>query len=101
MGLSELLTIAMPLISKRGLTLIGIALTNLGDQSGVQLRLPFERGPELVRTARALQAESNALRAATRQLVTAAQRDRTAAQALRQDSPRRPHRTTVREGQET
>jgi DNA polymerase-4 len=45
-----LLTIAMPVISRRGLTLIGIALTNLGDQSGVQLRLPFERVRELDET---------------------------------------------------
>jgi DNA polymerase-4 len=45
-----LLTIAMPAISRRGLTLIGIALTNLGDQSGVQLRLPFERVRELDET---------------------------------------------------
>jgi DNA polymerase-4 len=42
-----LLTIAMPVISRRGLTLIGVALTNLGDRSGVQLRLPFERVREL------------------------------------------------------
>ena len=45
-----LLTIAMPVVSRRGLTLIGIALTNLGDQSGVQLRLPFERIRELDET---------------------------------------------------
>jgi DNA polymerase-4 len=45
-----LLSIAMPMISRRGLTLIGIALTNLGDQSGVQLRLPFERVRELDET---------------------------------------------------
>ena len=45
-----LLTIAMPVISRRGLTLIGIALTNLEDQSGVQLRLPFERVRELDET---------------------------------------------------
>jgi DNA polymerase-4 len=45
-----LLTTAMPLVSRRGLTLIGIALTNLGDRSGVQLRLPFERARELDET---------------------------------------------------
>jgi DNA polymerase-4 len=44
---TALLTLAMPTISTRGLTLIGIALTNLGDQGGVQLRLPFERVREL------------------------------------------------------
>jgi DNA polymerase-4 len=37
----------MPAISRRGLTLIGVALTNLSDQGGVQLRLPFERLREL------------------------------------------------------
>jgi DNA polymerase-4 len=42
-----LLTTAMPVISRRGLTLIGIALTNLGDEAGVQLRLPIERVREL------------------------------------------------------
>ena len=45
-----LLTIAMPVISRRGLTLIGIALTDFEDQSGVQLRLPFERVRELDET---------------------------------------------------
>jgi DNA polymerase IV len=45
-----LLTMSMPLISRRGLTLIGVALTNLSDQGGVQLRLPFERVRELDET---------------------------------------------------
>ncbi|MFE7745817.1 DNA polymerase IV [Nocardia sp. NPDC057455] len=37
-----LLTGAMPLIRERGLTLIGLALTNLDDADTVQLSLPFE-----------------------------------------------------------
>jgi DNA polymerase-4 len=40
----------MPTISRRGLTLIGVALTNLSDQGGVQLQLPFERVRELDET---------------------------------------------------
>ena len=47
---SELLTLSMPMISRRGLTLIGIALTSLSDQGGLQLRLPFERVRELDET---------------------------------------------------
>ena len=38
-----LLTKAAPLIQARGLTLVGIALTNLEDAHGTQLSLPFER----------------------------------------------------------
>ncbi len=45
-----LLTLSMPAISSRGLTLIGVALTNLSDQGGIQLRLPFERIRELDET---------------------------------------------------
>jgi DNA polymerase-4 len=45
-----LLSMSMPVISRRGLTLIGVALTNLADQGGVQLRLPFERVRELDET---------------------------------------------------
>ncbi|WP_280479074.1 DNA polymerase IV [Nocardia asiatica] len=37
-----LLAGAMPLIQDRGLTLIGLALTNLADADAVQLALPFE-----------------------------------------------------------
>ncbi|MEU2038957.1 DNA polymerase IV [Nocardia niwae] len=37
-----LLTGAMPLIQERGLTLIGLALTNLDDADSVQLTLPFQ-----------------------------------------------------------
>ncbi|MBF6204194.1 DNA polymerase IV [Streptomyces gardneri] len=37
-----LLTGAMPVIRERGLTLIGLALTNLDDAGSVQLTLPFE-----------------------------------------------------------
>jgi DNA polymerase IV len=42
-----LLADAMPLIERRGITLIGIALANLADESGVQLTLPFDRHREL------------------------------------------------------
>jgi DNA polymerase IV len=40
---------ARPMIERRGLTLIGIALTNLVDQGAVQLVLPFERSRDLDR----------------------------------------------------
>lgn len=43
----DLLTQSMPLIEQRGLTLIGIALTNLEDEAGRQLTLPFDRAREL------------------------------------------------------
>jgi DNA polymerase-4 len=42
-----LLAEAMPLIERRGITLIGIALANLADEGGVQLTLPFDRRREL------------------------------------------------------
>jgi DNA polymerase IV len=42
-----LLAEAMPLIERRGITLIGIALANLADEGGVQLTLPFDRHREL------------------------------------------------------
>jgi DNA polymerase-4 len=42
-----LLMLSMPTIERRGLTLIGIALTNLSDQGAVQLALPFDRSREL------------------------------------------------------
>ncbi|HEX4981468.1 MAG TPA: DNA polymerase IV [Ilumatobacteraceae bacterium] len=38
-----LLTTAMPMIERQGLTLIGIAVTNLDNDSAVQLELPFDR----------------------------------------------------------
>jgi DNA polymerase IV len=40
----DLLTAAMPMIEAQGLTLIGISITNLGDDRAVQMALPFERG---------------------------------------------------------
>ncbi len=43
----ELLRQSMPLIDRRGLTLIGIALTQLEDEAGRQLTLPFDRAREL------------------------------------------------------
>ncbi|HLY50588.1 MAG TPA: DNA polymerase IV [Solirubrobacteraceae bacterium] len=42
-----LLTLSMPTIERRGLTLVGVALTNLGDQGAVQLALPFDRSRQL------------------------------------------------------
>jgi len=39
-----LLATAMPLIERQGITLLGIALSNLEDADAVQLALPFERG---------------------------------------------------------
>jgi DNA polymerase-4 len=44
---SGLLTMSMPIIERRGVTLIGIALANLSDQGAVQLSLPFNRAREL------------------------------------------------------
>jgi DNA polymerase-4 len=43
-----ILAAAMPLIEARGLTLLGIALTNLEDHAGVQLALPLGREREAV-----------------------------------------------------
>ena len=42
-----LLALCEPLIARRGLTLIGVALTNLHSSEGIQLTLPFGRDPEL------------------------------------------------------
>jgi DNA polymerase IV len=39
----RLLATALPLIERRGITLVGIALGNLYDDGAVQLALPFER----------------------------------------------------------
>src|SRR5699024_8440967 len=39
-----LLRVAGQLIEARGLTLVGVALSNLGEDSPVQLALPFEQG---------------------------------------------------------
>lgn len=44
-----LLAAAGTLIRQRGLTLIGVALTNLCDRDAIQLALPFERTDELDR----------------------------------------------------
>jgi DNA polymerase-4 len=38
-----LLRTSMPIIRRRGLTLIGIALANLADEGAIQLALPFDR----------------------------------------------------------
>ena len=45
-----LLAAAAPLIRQRGLTLIGVALSNLCDENAIQLALPFDRARELDRT---------------------------------------------------
>ena len=42
-----LVQVSWPEIERRGLTLIGIALSNLSDEEGLQLTLPFERGRQL------------------------------------------------------
>jgi DNA polymerase IV len=42
-----LLRAAHPVIERRGLTLIGVALTNLTDEREVQLTLPFDHAREL------------------------------------------------------
>jgi DNA polymerase IV len=42
-----LLRASMPVIRRRGLTLIGVALANLADQAAIQLTLPFERAGRL------------------------------------------------------
>ena len=34
---------AMPVIQRQGVTLVGVAVGNLGDDDAVQLALPFER----------------------------------------------------------
>jgi DNA polymerase-4 len=49
-----LLAASAGLIARRGLTLIGISLTNLCDQDAVQLALPFDRASGLDETLDAL-----------------------------------------------
>ena len=39
----DLVATAMPMIREQGLTLIGVALTNLDDDDAIQLMLPFDR----------------------------------------------------------
>ncbi len=38
-----LLTTAMPLIERQGLTLVGVTVANLDDDRAIQLALPFDR----------------------------------------------------------
>ena len=52
-----LLSIAMPTIESQGVTLVGITLSNLADDTDTQLMLPFQRQP-----AGALDASIDALR---------------------------------------
>jgi DNA polymerase IV len=47
MTATGLLSLSTPAIELRGLTLIGVALTNLSDQGAIQLTLPFNRSREL------------------------------------------------------
>jgi DNA polymerase-4 len=46
----QLLRTSMPMIERRGITLIGIALANLIDRGPIQLILPFDRIPDLEAT---------------------------------------------------
>jgi DNA polymerase-4 len=46
-AVNALLRASRPLIERRGLTLIGVALTNLTDAGAVQLVLPFDRARDL------------------------------------------------------
>jgi DNA polymerase-4 len=46
---TALLRASRPLIERRGLTLVGISLTNLADRGAIQLVLPFERSRDLDR----------------------------------------------------
>jgi len=39
----ELLALAMPLIQRHGLTLVGVAVGNLQNDDAIQLALPFDR----------------------------------------------------------
>jgi DNA polymerase-4 len=41
-----LISTAMPLIERQGITLVGVAVTNLDDERAVQLILPFDRDVE-------------------------------------------------------
>ncbi|MEU0877407.1 DNA polymerase IV [Lentzea sp. NPDC005914] len=41
----QLLVTAMPEITERGITLLGVSLTNLGDEDSIQLMLPFDERP--------------------------------------------------------
>ena len=40
---AELLSAATPMIARRGITLLGVTLSNLADDAAIQLALPFER----------------------------------------------------------
>jgi DNA polymerase IV len=53
----DLLAVAMPLIERQGVTMLGISLTNLADDFAVQLALPLER-----RSASALDATIDTVR---------------------------------------
>jgi len=63
---NRLLREALPMVQRRGLTLIGLALTNLADEGAVQLLLPFASGAlarfEVVERGRALDAAIDRVR---------------------------------------
>ena len=42
---AELLAVATPMIARRGITLLGVTLSNIEDDAAIQLALPFERRP--------------------------------------------------------
>jgi DNA polymerase IV len=42
---AELLAATMPMIARRGITLLGVTLSNIEDDAAIQLALPFERRP--------------------------------------------------------
>ncbi len=42
----SLLAVALPTIEARGITLIGVSLSNLGDDGWIQLALPLDRAPQ-------------------------------------------------------
>jgi DNA polymerase-4 len=44
---NALMKASMPLVERRGLTLVGISLTNLANAGAVQLSLPFNRSHDL------------------------------------------------------
>jgi DNA polymerase IV len=44
---TQLLNASMPMIERRGLTLVGITLANLADERAIQLSLPFNRARDL------------------------------------------------------
>jgi len=67
---TALLTVALPEIDHRGLTLIGVALTNLSDEDALQLTLPFDRARELGADATFEPGQHQQIRDQRRQMVS-------------------------------